>query len=75
LTIATVAGRTKAPKGETIKHLKAPLVADMKKVATAQPKAQLLHWQSTGGQFFRAIGERRIVLVNIGVCQMTRWYR
>jgi hypothetical protein len=70
-----VAERTKAPEGETIKQLEAPSVADMKKVATAQPKAQLLHWQSTGSQFFRGIGERGIVWANIEVCQMTRWCR
>jgi hypothetical protein len=74
LTIATVTERTKAPKEETIKQLKALSVAGIKKVATAQSKAQLLHWWSTGW-FFRGIGERRIFIANIGVCQMTRWCR
>ena len=57
-----MAERTKAPEGENIKQLKAPSVANMKKVAAAQPEAQLLRRQSTGGQFFGGIMERRIVL-------------
>ena len=57
-----MAERTEAPEGENIEQLKAPSVADMKKVATARPEAQLLRRQSTGGRFFGGIMERRIVL-------------
>lgn len=57
-----MAERTEAHEGENIDQLKAPSVADMKKVAAAWIEAQPLRRQSTGGRFFRGIMESRIVL-------------